>query len=338
MKRYIYTILRGIGYGIGFALISFMFKSCDVNAQSIHAELPEWGNYVFGFGGGPHVGWSNIDSTDFNSIEIYSSKVITPPTSATNVYFNVFLGNYDNSTYDLDFYVFYAINKEHLTNFTANGSTCILNSFSNSLYNISCKDVSPTNENGKARVEIRGQYLVQNGTTRIGISEYFNITKSSVSSNNEVISNENKNHEEAQETRKGILGTLKSVFDSIVSLPGKIVDLLVNALKSLFIPDDMDFLTNFVDSIGNKLGFIGNVPIQVISFGIELVTYNWNELTSITFPSIEFFGVHFWNDMTIDITEGLSWISSFKYITDVIVVILMINSLRKEYERFTGGD
>lgn len=35
IKRYIFTILRGIGYGIGFALISFLFNSCEVNAQEI---------------------------------------------------------------------------------------------------------------------------------------------------------------------------------------------------------------------------------------------------------------------------------------------------------------
>ena len=41
--------------------------------------------------------------------------------------------------------------------------------------------------------------------------------------------------------------------------------------------------------------------------------------------------------MTIDITEGLSWVSAIKYLTDIICVVLCVNTLRKFYNSFFGG-
>lgn len=143
--------------------------------------------------------------------------------------------------------------------------------------------------------------------------------------------------DEAENTRKGILGTIKDVLSNIINLPKKIVDLVVDGLKSLFIPDDTEFITNFVDSIEDKLGFIAEVPISVINFGLGLVNASWTEVTSISFPSINIFGYYFWDAQEIDITTGINIFKPYKYITDVLCVVLCVATLNRWREKFTGG-
>lgn len=143
--------------------------------------------------------------------------------------------------------------------------------------------------------------------------------------------------DEAENTRKGIWGTIKEVLSNIIALPKKIVEFLVDALKSLFIPEDMSFLDDFKETLENKLGFIAQIPIAIIDFGLDLVNLEVEEMTSITFPTVEIMGVHFWPDMNVDITPILAKFKNFKYLTDVLCVTLCVNTLRKWRERFTGG-
>lgn len=147
----------------------------------------------------------------------------------------------------------------------------------------------------------------------------------------------NSKLDEAENTRKGIWGTIKDVLSNIIALPKKIVDFLVDALKSLFIPEDMSFLDDFKESISNKLGFIAQVPIAVIDFGIDLVNLDVEEMTSVTFPTVEIFGVHFWPEMEVDITPIMSKFSSLKYLTDVLCVTMCVSTLNRWREKFTGG-
>lgn len=135
----------------------------------------------------------------------------------------------------------------------------------------------------------------------------------------------------------GIICKLKGIFTGIVELPVKLVNLLIDALKSLFIPEDTDFITNFVDSIESKLGFIAEVPVQIIKFGINLASAGWEEVTSVSLPSISIFGYNFWSSQEIDISEGLKVFQTFRYITDCLCVIICARGLIKLWENFTGG-
>lgn len=159
-----------------------------------------------------------------------------------------------------------------------------------------------------------------------------------------IIDNQNKNQQEtndkldeAENTRKGILGTLRNVADTVLNLPKKIVDLLLNALKSLFIPDNMDFINNFLNSIESKLGFIAEIPMSIINFTLNLANATWEDVTSISLPSIDIFGYKFWNAQEIDISEGLNIFKPFKYVTDCLCVVLLSKGLFKCWENFTGG-
>lgn len=149
-------------------------------------------------------------------------------------------------------------------------------------------------------------------------------------------------NEQAETTRKGIWESLKTALSYINPLSEnffayKLVELIVNALKSLFIPENMDFVTDFVDALESKLGFIASVPVAIIEFIMDLANATWAEFKSISFPSISIFGYKFWNSQTIDLTEAINIFKPFKYVTDVICVVICAQTLNKWRERFTGG-
>lgn len=65
--------------------------------------------------------------------------------------------------------------------------------------------------------------------------------------------------DEAEKTRKGILGKIGEVLSSIASLPKKIVEFLVDALKSLFVPTDDQLyeIVNDSKELSENFGFVG---------------------------------------------------------------------------------
>ena len=151
--------------------------------------------------------------------------------------------------------------------------------------------------------------------------------------------NDTLNSEDEDTTSKkcGVVCKLKGIFTGIIELPKKIVNLLIDALKSLFIPSDTDFITNFVDSIENKLGFIAEVPIKVIQFGLNLVNASWTAVTSLNFPSVSIMGYYFWEAKEIDITPAINIFKPYKYLTDIACVCLCVATLSRWREKFTGG-
>lgn len=140
----------------------------------------------------------------------------------------------------------------------------------------------------------------------------------------------------------GMICKLKNILSYINPLSEKffaykLVELLIDALKSLIVPDDMSFVTDFVDALESKLGFIGAIPGQIIEFAINLVSASWTEFNSISFPSISIFGYNFWDSQEIDLTEAINIFKPFKYVTDCICVVLCARTLNKWREQFTGG-
>lgn len=153
----------------------------------------------------------------------------------------------------------------------------------------------------------------------------------SIQETNSKIDNINNNitsdNDDFESSKCGIVCKLKK-------LPSKFLD----GIKSIFIPDNFDFINDFVDSIESKLGFIASIPIQLIEFILNLSTATWEDVTSISFPSISIFGYNFWNSQEVDISTGINLFKPYRYITDVLCVILCCRTLLKWYERFTGGD
>ncbi len=101
----------------------------------------------------------------------------------------------------------------------------------------------------------------------------------------------NSKLDEAENTRKGILGTIKEVLTGIIELPKKLVNLLINALKDLFIPSDDYFTTKFnelKDNFNNVLGFL--------AYPFELITRTFNFL--VNFEDKGSYVIK-WNDVTV---------------------------------------
>lgn len=93
----------------------------------------------------------------------------------------------------------------------------------------------------------------------------------------EIIENQNKNQQQTNEkleqvndTNKSILDTIKGVFTAIIELPKKLVELLIEGLKSLFIPseDDLNDIIDKSSQISENFGFVG----ESFNFIIRLFT------------------------------------------------------------------
>lgn len=138
-------------------------------------------------------------------------------------------------------------------------------------------------------------------------------------------------------TCNGIICNLKKVVRSVINLPVTLINSIIDALKSLFIPADFDFINDFRDSIESKLGFIAEIPSAMIEFLFAIAASDWDEMDSIQFPEIEIFGYKFWNSQTIDLTEAINIFKPFKYVTDILCVIICINTMAKWRDKFTGG-
>lgn len=138
-------------------------------------------------------------------------------------------------------------------------------------------------------------------------------------------------------TCNGILCNLKKVVKAVINFPVTLVNAIIDGVKTLLIPENFDFLDDFRDSIESKLGFVAEVPMAMIEFLFLLGSYDVDEMDSIDFPEIDIFGYKFWNAQEIDLTEAINIFKPFKYITDVLCVIICINTLTKWRERFTGG-
>lgn len=180
-------------------------------------------------------------------------------------------------------------------------------------------------------------------------SENLNNAINSIISNqkeniNNIINNQNQNQQQTNEKLDNLNDSITSEDDDFESKKcgmicklKKLPSMIIDGIKSIFIPSDMDFITDFVDSIESKLGFIASVPIQLIEFILNLASASWEEVTSVSLPTIDIFGYKFWNAQDIDITMAINIFKPFKYITDLACVILCCKTLLKWYENFTGG-
>lgn len=177
----------------------------------------------------------------------------------------------------------------------------------------------------------------QFGCTSVAINKIADNTDSLIKQNDIIIGQNKDRFEEQKKTNEKLdkaEETRKGIWETIKSLPSLIIDKLLG----LFVPDDTDFIDNFVESIENKLGFIATIPIQFIDFLLGLANATWEEVTSINFPAISIFGYNFWNAQEIDLTEAINIFKPFKYVTDVIAVTLFCNTLLKWWQNFTGGN
>ena len=166
------------------------------------------------------------------------------------------------------------------------------------------------------------------------LSKYqdLDLAKKNNENGNKINDSINSTDDDTTSSKCGIICKLKGIFTGIIELPSKIL----NLLKSLFIPDNFNFVNEFAETLENKLGFIAQVPISFITFLKDLATATWEEVTSITLPEIEVFGYKFWTSQEIDITLIMSKLSPYRYVTDIACVCICIVALKRHYDNFGG--
>lgn len=163
-----------------------------------------------------------------------------------------------------------------------------------------------------------------------------------VSDTDKIIDNENKNHQESQETQKGIWGTIKDLLSTIVEIPKKIVDFLVEALKMLFIPDE-DIFDNFLtikDKFLEQLGFLTFPAEVVIDFLNKYINLGTNPVINIPDIKEPLSGHILISARTFNIEDIFTYGSIgtlynfYKVFSSFFVLVIFLNFCIRKYNDF----
>lgn len=174
-------------------------------------------------------------------------------------------------------------------------------------------------------------------------------TNSKLDDTNSKLNDTNSKLDEAENTRKSILGTIKDVLSNIITLPKKLVELLVDALKSLFIPTESQISEVIDDSkaLSENFGFVG----EGVSFSVQLFTslLNISQSTgcvdfpefSLDFTNVDSIGhkVKFWDKKSVCLADNL-WFGSnsngivvVRSITTILLIVVFLNFCYKAFFR-----
>lgn len=160
----------------------------------------------------------------------------------------------------------------------------------------------------------------------------------------------NDQNTEAENTRKGIWNTLKDVLTGVIELPGKLISLLIDALKSLFIPSSdffEDFINAFKDNFLDKLGFL-SYPFELIA---DIFDRYMNIATNsvIEIPQIKepFTGGVLIEATSVNLKEIFEYgaigtiYGIYRSCVSVLIIVMFLNFAIKKYDEFVknkGGD
>lgn len=154
---------------------------------------------------------------------------------------------------------------------------------------------------------------------------------SAIGEQTDAIKDQTEAIKEGNETNKGIWESIKSIINFINPLSEdffvyKLIDLLIDALKSLFVPSD-DFFTNWIEDLntyfGDKFGIL-YFPLEcVIDFlnRIGNISETTGSIISIPTFTLSFmdFSATFFNGFTYDLNSILEN-NTFKMLHDIYLV------------------
>lgn len=181
---------------------------------------------------------------------------------------------------------------------------------------ITFKGLSETDIYNGLNVNINNQTQQLQNSINQSTQEIQSSISSSTSEITNSIDKQTQVQEEQVETSKGIWGTLKDLLSFINPFSEnffvyKLIDLLINALKSLFIPSS-DFFNNWVSDLNSYFSYRFGLLYYPISLVIDFLTrvYNIsNNLSNgfvISFPNLEFMGTTLINGYSFDFNMFLS--------------------------------
>lgn len=145
----------------------------------------------------------------------------------------------------------------------------------------------------------------------------------------EILKQQQEIAKEQHETSKGIWGTLKEVLSYINPFSEnffvyKLIDLLIDALKSLFVPSS-DFFNNWVSDMNNYFGERFGLLYYPIEIVIEFLTRLYNLSTSLdsnfvlSFPDLKLMDTVLISGFSFDFNTFLQN-ETFKNIYDIYLI------------------
>lgn len=149
--------------------------------------------------------------------------------------------------------------------------------------------------------------------------------------------------QEAQQQHEETKGLLGSIIDGILSIPGKIIDLLSDLLKSLFVPDDT-FIQTWVNDLQSwfedKFGILA-LPFTFLTTLIGAFSSAVSGDVSLVFPGIEIMGHEVWADQTVDMASILQpfevIVTAIRMALGVVLLGAFVHYLQALYDRVLGA-
>lgn len=135
-----------------------------------------------------------------------------------------------------------------------------------------------------------------------------------------------------------IIAWLKKLYDGILSIPSKIIDGLINGIKSLFVPDSqyiVDNQTRWEELLSERFGAVYE-SVAIIDEWAEAFTYESTQST-LKFPEVKLnFGdtPFTFGGWEIDmVPHGFDFlIDALKMILDIVCTLMFVNGLKHRLE------
>lgn len=156
-----------------------------------------------------------------------------------------------------------------------------------------------------------------------------------------------KQHEESQETQKGILATIKEVVSYINPFSEnffvyKLIDLLIEALKNLFIPGD-EFFSNYFNELkewfSNRFGFLAYPLDLILDILNRILNINFTE-PAFNIPEIKepitntnLISATSFNFNTLLENETLKTVhDTYLILVDAVIIFALVNLAKTKFE------
>jgi len=216
------------------------------------------------------------------------------------------------------------------------------------VFTVDCPIVSATRPITGLRFEVTGEDRIATFGVGAAVTFIYEDTNSSLEEQektNEKLEELNKNQQatnnalngsdsDTSSSKCGIICKLKGIFTGIVELPSKLVNLLIDALKSLFVPSNNQLYEIINDSkeLSENFGFVGesiNFFINIFTSFLGMVNGNG----CVEFPGFSigptslFEKVTFWEKQNVCLSDNIILnenIETIRTITSIVLVSLFI--------------
>lgn len=158
----------------------------------------------------------------------------------------------------------------------------------------------------------------------------------------EIIAKLEEGQQEQQQQHEETKGLLGSIIDGILSLPQKIIDLLSDLLKTLFVPDDtfiQDWVNDLQTWFETKFGVLA-LPFTLMTTLIGAFSSAGTGDVSLVFPGFSIMGYEVWANQSVDMATILQpfsiLVTSIRTVLGILLIGAFIKYLQTLYDKVLG--